>query len=427
MRVAKHPLRRTFLFISQVYVPDPAAVGQQMADAAEEMAQRGHRVVVFTADHGYDDPSVKYSRREMRGGVEIRRLRWSSFGKGSIPIRLLGGMSFVGQAILASLALSRVDAVVLSTTPPVAPLAAIAIAALKRAKIKYWIHDLNPDQVIALGLMSPTSWPVRLFNALNRAILRRASEIVVLDRFMAARVLAKWPVAEKLTVLPPWPHVDEDITHGGIPHDANPWRASQDADGRLIVMYSGNHGPTSPLTTLLEASRQLAADDRILFFFVGGGVGKREVENYVGTNVRSLPYQPLATLNFSLSAADIHVVSIGDGVVGIVHPCKVYGAMAVGRPVLLLGPSASHLGDLIVEEGAGWHVDHGDVQGVVTLLRELAGGSTTALRTSGARGQAVIRNRLSKRRLCGEFCDLLERGVTSPSGPSGADASARRV
>lgn len=382
-----------------------------MADAAEEMARRGHRVVVLTADSGYDDPTARYARFEMRAGVEIRRLRWSSFGKGSIAIRLLGGLSFIAQAILASLALSRIDAVVVSTSPPLASLAAIAIAALKRAKIKYWILDLNPDQVIALGVMSPTSWPVRLFNALNRLILRRASEVVVLDRFMAARILAKWPVADKLTVLPPWPHDDvlEDI-----PHERNPWRARHGADRRLIVMYSGNHGPTNPLTTLLEASRQLAGDDRILFLFVGGGIGKREVEDYVSPNVRSLPYQPLATLGFSLSAADVHVVSIGDRAVGIVHPCKVYGAMAVGRPVLLLGPVDSHVGDLIVQEGAGWHVDHGNVEGVVTLLRELAGGAASTLRDTGRRGKAIIRQRLSKQYLCGEFADLLERGVTTP-------------
>lgn len=405
-------MRRTFLFITQVYVPDPAAVGQYMAEAAEAMAQRGHRVVVVTSGRGYDNPNVRYDRREVRAGVEIRRLRWSSFGKASIVLRLLGGLSFVVQAILASLALSRIDAVVVSTSPPLASLAGLAIAALKHAKIKYWILDLNPDQAVALGVMSPTSFPVRMFDALNRFILRRASDVVVPDRFMAARVLAKWPIADKLTVLPPWP-LDDVLDD--IPHERNPWRVSHGVDRRLVVMYSGNHSPTNPLTTLLEASRQLADDDRILFLFVGGGVGKREVEDYVGANVRSLPYQPLATLGCSLSAADIHVVSIGERALGIVHPCKVYGAMAVGRPVLLLGPTDSHVGDLIAHEGAGWHVDHGDVQGMVALLRELAGRRPATLRTAGARGRAIIRKGLSKRSLCGAFCDVLERGVGTPS------------
>ncbi len=52
--------RDTILIISQVYVPDPASVGQHMHDVAREMLSRGWRVVVFTARRGYDDSSQKY-------------------------------------------------------------------------------------------------------------------------------------------------------------------------------------------------------------------------------------------------------------------------------------------------------------------------------------------------------------------------------
>ena len=58
----------TLLVISQVYPPDPAAVGQHLADAAEAMVRRGWRVVVYTAGRGYDDPSIRYPAREMRAG-----------------------------------------------------------------------------------------------------------------------------------------------------------------------------------------------------------------------------------------------------------------------------------------------------------------------------------------------------------------------
>jgi hypothetical protein len=47
--------QKTFVFLSQVYVPDPAAVGQHLADVAEELARAGQRVIVLTADRGYDD------------------------------------------------------------------------------------------------------------------------------------------------------------------------------------------------------------------------------------------------------------------------------------------------------------------------------------------------------------------------------------
>ena len=84
-----HRQAKVFLVLSQVYVPDPASVGQHMHDAAAEMVSRGYRVVVLTANRGYDNPSIRYKRREIVDGVEIRRLPLSSFGKRSIKQRLL--------------------------------------------------------------------------------------------------------------------------------------------------------------------------------------------------------------------------------------------------------------------------------------------------------------------------------------------------
>ena len=119
--------RETILIISQVYVPDPASVGQHMHDAAKEMVGRGWRVVVFTARRGYDDSSKKYKWRERIDGVEVIRFPLSSFGKGSIVTRLAAGSSFIAQTILLGVISRRLKCILISTSPPVAPLAAIAI------------------------------------------------------------------------------------------------------------------------------------------------------------------------------------------------------------------------------------------------------------------------------------------------------------
>jgi colanic acid biosynthesis glycosyl transferase WcaI len=353
-------MRRTFLVLSQVYVPDPAAVGQHMADAAAELVRRGHRVVVLTSDRGYDDPSVRYSRREIIDGVEIRRIPLASFGKSSIAMRLLGGASFTFQAIVRSLSVRPLDAILVSTAPPMASVAAVMIGALRRIPIKYWVMDLNPDQLVALGIIRETSLVARIFDWLNRLVLRRATDVVVLDRFMAARVNRKLDVSDKLTIIPPWPHEDH---LEAIDHRENPFRRQHGLDGKLVIMYSGNHGPSNPISTLLHAARRLDDLPDLIFLFIGGGIGKKEVDEAAGPTIRSLPYQPLHELKYSLSAADVHLVTVGDSVVGIVHPSKVYGALAVARPVLLLGPEECHVGELVREHDIGWRVSDGDVDG----------------------------------------------------------------
>jgi colanic acid biosynthesis glycosyl transferase WcaI len=401
-------MSQTFLILSQVYVPDPAAVGQHMADAATELARRGHRVVVLTSNRGYDDPSVEYAAREVIDGVEVRRIPWTSFGKRSMVRRLLGGSSFTLQAIVRSFALHRVDAVVVSTAPPMVPLAAVVIATLRRAAIKFWVMDLNPDQLIALGIARESSAVARAFDWLNRLVLSRAADVVVLDRFMAARVNRKLDVTAKLTVIPPWPHQDHlDI----VDHRENPFRTRHDLEGKLVVMYSGNHSPSNPITTVLEAAQRLRDLPDLVFLFIGGGVGKREVDQAACPTIRSLPYQPLGELRNSLSAADVHLVTVGDAVVGIVHPSKVYGALAVARPILLLGPAECHAGEILRESDAGWRVSHGDVDGAERILRGIARMAPTELVAKGARGRSLIARRFSKAALCGRFCDVVERGV----------------
>jgi colanic acid biosynthesis glycosyl transferase WcaI len=409
------PRRSTILLISQVYVPDPASSGQHMAGAAAELARRGHRVVVVTASNGYDDPSIVYPRREVLDGVEVRRVPFSSFGKGSIRARLAGGLIFLAQAIAHGLTLPRLDIVIVTTPPPMASLAALVVAFFRDVRVRYWLMDLNPDQAVALGFVRRDARSVRLLEWLNRRILARADDVIVLDRFMADRVVAKYPaVRTRLTILPPWPLHDAAEP---LSHDRNGFRAAHGLQGKFVVMYSGNHTPANPLSTLLHAAIQLESEKKLEFVFVGGGLGKREVEACGTSNIQSLPYQPLSALHESLSAADLHVVSIGEAVVGMVHPCKVYGAMAVARPILVFGPAENHIADLLREHRIGWHVRHGDVAGTLAALAEARAMSASEWEAMGRRAQQVVVESLSREKLTSALCDVLLRPGAPMSGP----------
>jgi glycosyltransferase involved in cell wall biosynthesis len=274
--------------------------------------------------------------------------------------------------------------------------------------------DLNPDQVIELGKVKDGSLLVRCMNWLNRRILGRATRIVPLDRFMKGRLQKKCDIESKCAVMPPWPHDDhmEMISHGD-----NPWRQEYIKDGTFSVMYSGNHGFSTPVRTVLDAALELQDDAGMEFMFIGGGVGKKDVDDTIAehapSNIRSMPYQPFETLRFSLSAADVHLVSVGDDVVGVVHPCKIYGAMAVGRPILLLAPDPCHASDIVKDNSIGWHIPHGDIDGAIEVLKKIRNTSPEELRAMGERAQEAIRRDFSKASLCGRFCDEVERAIGS--------------
>lgn len=404
--------RPRVLVISQVYLPDPTSVGQHLADAAESLAARGNDVRVITSARGFDDPSQKYPLRETLNGVEIVRMPFASFGKKTIAHRLAGMVVFLVQALVRGLFTPRLGGILVSTSPPLASFIAVVIGFFRRVPITYWSMDLNPDQMIQLGKITEESFSARVFNWFNRRILKRAAKVVALDRFMAERLNAKVDVTDKMLVMPPWPHGQHDAP---LPHEENPFRAEHNLDGKFVVMYSGNHALTNPIETILEAAVRMQDREDLLFMFIGGGVRKKSVEETIAkhnpTNLISLPYQPLETIRYSLSAADVHLVTLGDAVVGCVHPCKVYGALALGRPVLYAGPRPSHVTDLLSEDDPaqriGWSIEHGDVDGAIKAIDEIRSLPKPELAAMGTRAAKLVQEQFNTTKMIERFSDAV--------------------
>jgi hypothetical protein len=131
---------------------------------------------------------------------------------------------------------------------------------------------------------------------------------------------------------------------------------------------------------VIEAARRLRGEAGVAFCFVGGGSEFKRVQAIARDerlgNVVFLPYKPLSGLAASLSAADLHVVVMGEPFVGTTHPCKIYNILAVAAPVLYIGRDPSHLTDILASLRGGWpafHLRHGDAAGVVGVIERLRG------------------------------------------------------
>lgn len=406
---------RRLVLITQVYAPDTTTLHQHFDDLAEEMARRGWDVRVLTSSRAYDDPSIRFPARETLNGVQIRRLPLSSFGKRSIAIRLLAQGLFMLQAVVLGVLTPGLTAVVVSTSPPFAGFGGAMISFVRRVPFLWWVMDLNPDQMVAAGKLRAGSLPARVFDWMNRMTLRQAAKVVALDAYMAKRLTRKVDVAAKMSVIPPWPHTEppanEEQVAARLARVGQAFRNRHGFGDRFVVMYSGNHAIQHPLDTLLDAAARLEREPGILFVFIGGGAGKTGVERRIAegaTNLVSLPYQPQETLEESLGAADLHVVSMGTEVVGIVHPCKIYGAMAVGRAVLFFGPRESHAGAIVEPRGLGWRVEHGDVEGAIAAIHEADAMGAEARLAMGRRAAAIITDEISRRKLLSRIADLVD-------------------
>lgn len=377
-----------FLMMTQVYPPDSAAVGQYFEDLALKLAEIGHFVTVYTADRDYDNPKIIYDNTSRHPSITIHRVPFSSFGKKTILHRLAGQLSFLTQCFFYTAFGRKHDAVIITTIPATTGLMFLILDLIKRLNVLYWVMDVNPDQAIALGAIGKKSPAAKLLAWCNERLIKISESVICLDKEMHDRIFNSNNLtsesaeqSEKSHIIPPWP-LERDLCI--VNSSENPFVKKFDLINKITFMYSGNHSLVHPLTTLIEALPNALQDPRLIFAFIGGGRGKEAVENFraeilnsstnadIAKRVISLPYQPLDQIKYSLSAADIHIVSMGDSMIGIVHPCKIYSAMLLAKPVLLIGSKDSAMGRLIEEHQCGWQVDHGNVNAMRDILHEIA-------------------------------------------------------
>ena len=407
----------TFLLLNQTFSPDVASTAQHLTDLALGLVARGHQVTVVTSRRAYDNPETQFAKTETWRGIRIYRVASTGFGKGAKWRRAADFASFLLLSTWRLILLPRHDVVVALPSPPLISFLGAWLAKLRRSRFFYWVMDFNPDEAIAAGWLRPDSLPARLLDWMSRFSLRQANRVIALDRFMRDRIVAKGIPPAKVVVIPPWSH-DTEVRFD--PEGRERFRKAHGLDGKFVVMYSGNHSPCHPLDTMLAAARQLAADPGIIFCFVGGGsewrkikesaeCGMRSAESSVqhpASNILSLPYQPLDQLAGSLSAADLHVVVMGDAFVGLVHPCKIYNILSVAAPVLYIGPRPSHLSELLDALNHDYRcasVGHGEVERVVQQIESVRRQTGVAGRQAPPSARTLFSKETLLPRLIGEL------------------------
>lgn len=361
------------LLLNQTFYPDSTATSQQVTDLALYLTALGHRVTVVTDRADYEKRQTVYPSYESYRGIDIHRVSSTVFGKKSVGHRIIDGVTFNLTAFFRLIQLPRQDVVISFTSPPLIGFLGTVYAAMSRARSVQWLMDVNPDAAIAVGYLDPRKPTTRLLVELFELTLRRASHIVVLDRWMRERMIDHGAVPERIAIVPPWPAHDTPEAQHRPSREENAFRQEHGLGEKFVVMYSGNHSIVHPLDTLLEAALRLRDDDSVRFVFVGGGLRVRDVTAWVEKhglkNVVQLPHQPREMLGHSLAAADLHAVVMGEKVTGLVHTSKLYGILATGTPYVFVGPAKSHVVDLQKECPHGFHVEHGDAEGLVRCIR----------------------------------------------------------
>lgn len=396
------------LLVNQAFYPDVVSTAQYLTDLAEDLAGRGCQVTVLAGRRGYAAPHPVYPRREVYRGIRVIRVCRFQFGRRNRITRLLDALLYNLAFTVRMAFLPRFDRVVALTTPPMVAFSALLFTRLRGGRLIYWLMDLNPDQAIEAGWIRRGGIRAKFLEAILRLVLKNCGGIIALDKFMKNRVIARGAPEERIKVLPLWAQNGDQET---VPHEQNPFRAEHQLRDKFVVMYSGNLSVCHPLDTLLEAARLLKDDPEVVFLFIGGGERVGDVLCYRDqeklSNVIYLAYQPRSKIKYSLSAADVHVVVMGNNYPGVVHTCKIYGILKIGRPFIYIGPERSHIGEIMAGSGVGYRVENGNPAGVVEALGEIRRMNDNHLEKIYHQSRDLARNRFARGFLAQQLVDFI--------------------
>ena len=167
------------------------------------------------------------------------------------------------------------------------------------------------------------------------------------------------------------------------------------------MLYSGNMGLAHEFHAILDAAEILRDHKRILFAFVGGGPRRAEVEHEVRRrglpNVEFRPYVPRDQLGETLTAGDVHLVTLRNDVAGLLVPSKIYGILAAGRPTIYVGPERGEIADIIRSGACGQRVAPDDAGGLSRAVQRYES-DRAARGEEGRRARRLFEERFTRDR-----------------------------
>jgi colanic acid biosynthesis glycosyl transferase WcaI len=369
----KAPLR--IAMINQFYPPDLSPTAHLAASLAEHRAADGDIVTIVASSGGYV-PAKGIQVRADSDNPRVHRVWTPGLGRANFVRRFFDYAAFYILASWRLAVMPEQDVLISMTTPPcIGWTAALHKAFHPRAKLILWNMDCYPDVAERSRAIKPGGMLARIMRGRNRSIFRRLDHLVCLDDAMAKLVCdeyAKENPGLPVSVIPNW----ETRAFFDLAAPPATWKPAEAISlaGKFVVLYLGNAGYGHEFDTVLNAAERLR-DDGIVFLFVGGGSKWESIaaaRHKRGlTNVLMHGYVPKEQTPAVMDAADCALTTLHDSMLGTMSPSKLHSNLAMGLPVVYVGPGGSNVDHAISRYDCGASFRHGDVDGFVEFLRAL--------------------------------------------------------
>ncbi len=350
-----------FVFLNQM-------AGSLFRELAEDISEKWPPCLLYT---GHPD-TIKAKRT-----ASLSIVAAAKYQRGNYALRLLSWAYYLICAFFRCLCLKK-HTILFLVSPPFLGLIAYFFKCLRGQRYVVLVYDIFPNALINFGKLKKSGLIAKLWFRSNRLVWGNAEIVFTIGYKMAENLEAMFDSSKtpagKVIVIPNWASTDWIKP---LAKEENEFAQKYEQVGKLTVMYSGNLGQTHDIETILAAAKKLKNNNAAHFMIIGDGAKRRLVEQTKARedlyNLTILDFQPEEILPYSLTTADIAVITLDKGCEGVSVPSKTYYSMASGAALIALCDENSEAAQTIKKHECGFVINPGDTNAMVRAILELLG------------------------------------------------------
>ena len=362
------------LIVTQYFWPENFRIN----DLVFELVRRGHDVTVLTGIPNYPDGLVfseylndpdKFTDFE---GSDVLRVPMMARGRGGLSL-LLNYLTFAVSATIVGawkLRGRKYDAIFAYEPSPITVgLPAVVMRFLKRAPLAFWVQDLWPETLQAVGIIKSPVF-ISLVGKFVEFIYKRCDLILAQSKSFIPQIRKYAPPDSLVLYFPNW---CDTVSNS---EKSRPAPEVPTKHGSLNIMFAGNIGDAQDCPSILSAAQILKGNSIVQWLIVGDGrmanwvayeVKRRKLQEEVKLLGR-FPYERMPSF---FHHADALLVSLKDEpIYSMTIPSKLQAYLATGIPIIaMLNGEGS---DIVRESGAGLTCRAGDYKALAAAVVQLS-------------------------------------------------------
>jgi len=362
------------LVVTQYFWPENFRIN----DLVAELVGRGHHVTVLTGHPNY--PAGEFFSEFLEApenfnqyaGADVVRVRHTARGKGGVRL-MLNYLTFALSATCGGLWKLRgrdFDAVFCYEPSPITVgLPAAALRAVKKAPLAFWVLDLWPETLHAIGVVKSPA----ILSAVGKLvsfIYKRCDLILAQSRAFVPNIVKYAGSSARVEYFPSWAESVFDMA--GVA----PAVEMQSDTSTFTVMFAGNVGDAQDFPAILAAAEMLKGNRAIRWVIVGDGrlsgwLAEQVVARGLSECFILLGRYPVERMSSFFKHADALLVSLKDEpIFSMTIPGKLQSYLAAGIPLLAMlnGEGA----DVVRQARAGLTCGAGDHEGLANAVLAMA-------------------------------------------------------